>query len=320
MQDWPLDGADTVRLAEYEYGRYLRWLSEHGLLDPNTRPIDRAGKEQVRAFFNDYRTGRAPSTVALAIRGIAYVVRATHPPDGLPWLTKMAHAMANRAEPVKSKTARMATIAELLNLGRELMKEGRIDLSREHRSGAQVFRDGLMLSALATRPLRRRNLAALQIGKTLVMDAQGVRVIFKEKETKTGATIDWAYPHFLRTDFILYLSNARPILRARATEPDDGYLWVGRRGNRMDAEELTQRISVVTKARLGRRISPHLFRDCVATDIAIHAPEHVGITMPVLGHATLATSQKYYNQASSFHAAQRLQTIVAGLRGEGTKD
>ena len=70
------------------------------------------------------RLGRAPNTVALAVRGIAYMIRATHPPDGLPWLTKAAHAMANHAQPVKSKTARMATIAELLELGCGLMKIG----------------------------------------------------------------------------------------------------------------------------------------------------------------------------------------------------
>jgi hypothetical protein len=51
-------------------------------------------------------------------------------------------------------------------------------------------------------------------------------------------------------------------------------------------------------------LTPHsvMFTDCAATDIAIHDSARIGITMPVLGHSTLATSQKYYNQASSFSA------------------
>ncbi len=306
----------TQRLTEEGYGRYLGWLMKRGELDPEARPIDRIDEARVATFVEDYSAGRAPSTVALALRGIAYMIRATHPPAGVEWLTRAAHAMANHAQPVKSKTARMATIAELLELGHELMKIGARELARSHRRGAQVFRDGLMICALTTRPVRRRNFSALEIGRTLIVGQDAVRVVFDGRETKTGAPIEFAYPHFLYNAFSFYLNKARPFLREAATVPDDRMLWVGRRGRWMDGEEIAQRIGNVTKAKLGRRISPHLFRDCVATDIAIHDPAHVGITKAVLGHATLATSQKYYNQANGFHAAKRQQDVIARLRGE----
>jgi hypothetical protein len=150
-----------------------------------------------------------------------------------------------------------------------------------------------------------------------VIVGQDARVVFDGKETKTGAPVDFIYPHFLNGAFGFSLNKARPVLREAATDPDDGMLWVGRRGRWMDGEEIAQRIGKVTKARLGRRISPHLFRDCVATDIAIHDPAHVGITKVVLGHAALATSQKCYNKAGSFHAARRQQGVVARLRNGG---
>jgi integrase len=82
----------------------------------------------------------------------------------------------------------------------------------------------------------------------------------------------------------------------------------------MDGDEITQRVKAVTRGHLGRGVSPHLFRDCVATDIAIHDPGHIGIVKTILGHATLATSEKYYNQAGNFHAANRLQTVITHLR------
>jgi hypothetical protein len=94
---------------------------------------------------------------------------ATHPPHGLPWLTKAAHAMVNHAEQVRPKAPRMATITELLELGDRLMKAGAEELGRGHRCGAQVFRDELMIFALTTRPLRRRNFSALEIGRTLIV-------------------------------------------------------------------------------------------------------------------------------------------------------
>jgi integrase/recombinase XerD len=59
---------------------------------------------------------------------------------------------------------------------------------------------------------------------------------------------------------------------------------------------------------------PHLFRDCLATDVAIHDSEHVGIVKEVLGHASFATTEKYYIQASSFHVSKRMQDVVARLR------
>jgi integrase/recombinase XerC len=221
----------------------------------------------------------------------------------------------NSAKPAKSKADRMATVAELIDLGVSLMKRGRDDLEKGHCSGAQCFRDGLMIAALAMRPLRRRNFAALQIGKTFLPDCEHYRVSFKGKETKTGRGIEFDYPPSVSAPFAFYLSEARPVLLKRSNTPDDGFLWVGRRGRAMDGEEITQRIGNVTRRQLGRRVSPHLFRDCVATDIAIHDPKHIGIVKSVLGHATLASSQKYYNQATSFEAARRHQSIIAALRG-----
>jgi hypothetical protein len=148
------------------YGLYLGRLREQGHLDPDMRPVDRVDAPGVGAFVKEYSVGRAPHTVALAVRGIAYAIRATHPPDGLPWLTKIAHSMGNHAKPVKSKAPHMATIAELLKLGRELLTAGAQELASGHRQGAQIFRDELMICALATRPLRRRNFSALEIGRT----------------------------------------------------------------------------------------------------------------------------------------------------------
>jgi hypothetical protein len=305
---------DMQRLTEEGYGLYLGWLRDHGPLDRETRPIDRVDEERIGAFVQCYSPGRAPHTVALAVRGIAYIVRATHPPEGLSWLTKAAHAMANHAQPVRPKAPRMATISELLELGSKLMKTGREELHRGHRRGAQVFRDGLMVSALISRPLRRRNFSALEIGRTFIVGQNAVRVAFGGKETKTGNPIEFVYPGILYGAFGFYLRKARPVLRETANGPDDGMLWIGRRGRSMDGEEIAQRIGNVTQAFLGRRISPHLFRDCVATDIAIHDPKHVGIVKAILGHTTLATSEKYYNQATSFHATRRMRDVVANLR------
>jgi hypothetical protein len=51
------------------YGLYLGRLREQGHLDPDMRPVDRVDAPGVGAFVKEYSVGRAPHTVALAVRG-----------------------------------------------------------------------------------------------------------------------------------------------------------------------------------------------------------------------------------------------------------
>jgi len=61
-------------------------------------------------------------------------------------------------------------------------------------------------------------------------------------------------------------------------------------------------------------LSPPFFRDCAATEIAISAPDQVRLIMPILGHTTLMTSERHYNQAGSLQAGRRYARTIADLR------
>ena len=69
-----------------------------------------------------------------------------------------------------------------------------------------------------------------------------------------------------------------------------------------------------TRAAFGHPINPHLFRDCAATSIAIDNPDHVRIAARLLGHRSLATTDRYYNQAGAVDAVRRHQELVIGIR------
>jgi integrase len=75
-----------------------------------------------------------------------------------------------------------------------------------------------------------------------------------------------------------------------------------------------RRICERTRERFGRPINPHLFRDAAATSIAIEDPEHVGIVVAILGHSTIKTSERYYNQATGIDAARHYQNVIAAYR------
>ena len=56
-----------------------------------------------------------------------------------------------------------------------------------------------------------------------------------------------------------------------------------------------------------------MFRDSLATSLAINDPEVVGIAHVMLGNA-LATTQRYYNLARSLEASRSLNSAIQSLR------
>ena len=60
------------------------------------------------------------------------------------------------------------------------------------------YRDGLMIALLAFIPLRRKNLAALEIGRHLIREGDGWFVIVPRTEIKKStSSIEVAIPEFL---------------------------------------------------------------------------------------------------------------------------
>lgn len=74
-----------------------------------------------------------------------------------------------------------------------------------------------------------------------------------------------------------------------------------------------------TKAKWGKAINPHLFRDAAATTLSIVDPGHVRIAASVLGHRSFRTTEKYYNQAKGYQAQRSFHNVIAGIR-EGQDD
>ena len=78
------------------------------------------------------------------------------------------------------------TSVQLLDLGQELMDESQPGPNTPIRMADAVrYRDGLMIALLAFIPLRRKNLAAIEIGRHLIQDGDGWFIIIPCTETKT---------------------------------------------------------------------------------------------------------------------------------------
>src|SRR3546814_17357967 len=99
-------------MCERGNGMWLGWLDRNGQLDPVVHPSDRVTRELIKAFVTEYSTGRAEGTVAGAIRGIAYVLWACAPPDGVGWLTRPAHRTTKPAQASRPQLQTRLRLAE----------------------------------------------------------------------------------------------------------------------------------------------------------------------------------------------------------------
>lgn len=301
----------TARNAEKGYGQYLGWLRSVGLLEEMAPMEARISENLLARYLEECLAGRSPLTVASAVGRLALMFKACCPLDGLAWLSDLASAMMRAAKPIRPKLPRLVSPRELLGLGSRLMVEGRARHEAGARFGAVVYRNGLMITLLAVRPLRLKELMALQIGRTFRRTDGGWLIDIPPETTKTRRRRTAWCPAGLTEALDHYVDIIRPALPVRQL-PDAGWLWLGLDGP-LTANAASNTIARLTLRYLGKRVSPHLFRDCMATAIALEAPEQVGITKSVLGHASLTSSQEHYNQALGYSASEALANVIESV-------
>jgi integrase len=82
----------------------------------------------------------------------------------------------------------------------------------------------------------------------------------------------------------------------------------------MGQSAISHQVRQRTGAAFGAALSPHLFRDCAATEIAISDPDHARNIALILGPATQATSEHHYNQAQALQAGRRYHATLETIR------
>jgi site-specific recombinase XerD len=165
-------------------------------------------------------------------------------------------------------------------------------------------------------PLRIKNFAAIRLGHQLLRQGGRYWLVFGPEETKTKQPWEAEFPETLLPWLARYLEHHRPVLLRgeRGTEPVDiDALWVSEIGTQLELGALATRIRIHTARAFGVSLPPHWFRDAAATTIAIEDPKHVRDAHLVLGHASLTTTERFYNQARSLDASRRHQAVLAEL-------
>jgi integrase/recombinase XerD len=303
------------RQIEKAYGRWLGWLHTRSELDPLLPPAERATRERVAAYLAELRSTCSPFTVQSQLQQLGDALRAMAPEGKWRWIGRAAARLRAEAVSTRNKRSLLQSPAALVALGHRLMTEaGHLATTLE---AAMTYRDGLVIALLALRPLRMRNLGMIRWGEHLIHRHGSWWLLFSGSETKNRQPLECPFPAELVTALERYLTVYRPILLTRGGRQAPGpiaALWVSRDGTALCGGTIAHHIKRHTRAEFGAAINPHLFRDGAATAIAVVDPEHVSTIATVLGHSTLATSERHYNQARGLEAGRRYHDTIETLR------
>ena len=292
------------------YGRWLTFLYLNGALDDVDEPAARVSRELLESYFKELRSIVAPVTVRGRILDLHEALRVMVPGADLSMLNRL-YKRLNHAEPVRDKRAKVHHPARLIDLGITLMERATLEPVARPAWRAVRYRDGLMIACLAARPLRRRTFCRLAIGKSLVRVDDSYLLRIPADETKTHQPYEAPLPDTLTPYLDEYIDVLRPILLGGKVS---SRLWITHMGTELTTDSFYLRLRKVTKRELGVPLNPHIFRDSLATSMAIDDPTHVRTAAPLLGHRSLSTTNRHYIQATGLEAGRTYQEQIAHLR------
>ena len=153
----------TMDGRRQSYGRMLGFLKAEYPERLSLPLSERIDLPMLRHYADEMQKSCRETTIAIELERIYFVVRTLAPETDFRWLLDVARRVEAQATRL---THRYVTSSDLYALGLELMD--RADL-RERLAGrvpvrrALLFRDGLIIAALAEAPIRRGAFSALQL-------------------------------------------------------------------------------------------------------------------------------------------------------------
>ncbi len=159
---------------------------------------------------------------------------------------------------------------------------------------AHLHQVALALAILQAKPLRRRNLAALEHGRHLL--SKGSRrfaeLRIPASETKTGAHLQAVFPEQLARRIDKHLSTYRSLIE---TVPCP-FLFPNSLGNHLAASTLASNVTKLVQRHVGARFNVHLARHLAATLLFDDDEGNLPVAQVLLGHADQRTTARFYAQ------------------------
>jgi site-specific recombinase XerD len=302
----------TCRQIVKDYGMWLQHLRRQSLpptLGSTPAPLER---ETLRAFVEGLQSRLAPMSVCSRLRGLSEAYRVMWPSIDLSILRRMLSRLKRNAAPSRNKTAALLSSREILHAALRHLKSVTESTAPSDTIHACWGRNALMVAILAVHPIRLANLTMIRLGLHLHQDGDTIWLRFSDEETKERRSMELPLADILREPLKVYLELYRPVLLG---SKDSNALWISTRKGPMKEQSVYEQVVRTTETLFGHPINPHLFRDCAMTTLATEDPAHVRVGARLLGHSSLRTGERHYNQATMVSAVTQYHDTLAALRG-----
>jgi integrase len=290
--------------AQAAYGRWLAFVHDHLHSVFELSPRERMDAERGRQYVEHIGTRISDMGISSELGHLILALRAIAPEADCSWLRNWQYAYQRRAIP-REKRNKIVHPLRLIKLGRDLMDTA--DERGQRLERGRQFRDGLLITLLASRPMRRRALSALRINLHVRKNGDTFTIVIPGADTKSGQPTEMPLPGWLTPYLTRYLEQYRTLFPCAET---DDHLWLSSKGGGLGAEAIYSLVCQRTEQGLGVAISPHLFRDIAATMIAREAPQSLPIARDLLTHANVDTTVRHYTQANTLAAARAYQKAL----------
>ena len=232
-------------------------------LDPGLPPAARVNRYRLRSYIGTLQSTNKPATVFGRVVGLERAL-AVIAPEFDRGLLRVAIKKLPRASDPARKRARLQESAALVDLGITLMQRAEHATSTMNaRWNAAQFRDALQVALLALRPFRIKNLAEMELGSNLVHRGEVWWLVYAPEATKNRRLLEVPFPEALLPWLAKYLDHYRPLLAGNRYR--GARVWVSMHYRALWRGTIYQKIMWLTEKAFGRGLSPHLFRDCLAT-------------------------------------------------------
>jgi site-specific recombinase XerD len=302
----------TRRDLARRYGYFLDHVQRTEGLDLSAGAAALVSPSRVNRFVAELQARVSSVTLHGSIYKLRRMSQLLAADRDFAWLTEIEKDLALVMEP-QSKFDRLVYTNVIAEAGMTLMAEADAATHRSALARARQFRNGLMIAMLAFHPIRLKNIAALEIGRTFVQVNGRWWIVLPHCESKEKRADERPVDDGLQSRIDRYLAVHRPVL-AR-TDDASALLWLSSNdGQAMTYQGVEKVISQTTEAILGVDISPHLFRTAGASSCAVYAGDRPHLASALLHHTDPAVTQDHYNRASSLSATQKFTALIRKLR------
>ena len=300
--------AITLKDLARRYGYFLDFRNRQGLLDPDKAAGAHVTPENVGAYLAELSDRVGSVTAYGSIYKLRRACELIDPARDLSWLADVEKELAMVMRP-RSKADRWVLTEVLVEAGLTLIAEAENSRKMSKLAQARQVRNGLMVAMLAMHPIRLKNFAALEIGRSLIEVKGSWWIVLSSAETKEDRQDERRVDDLLTPALDRYLRKYRPVLAGSNIPPSA--LWLSSNdGAPMSYAGVERVITDTTRSTVGVAVSPHLFRTASASSAAIHGGANPHLASALLHHTDPGVTEVHYNRASSLSAAESLRSIT----------